>query len=290
MKSSIGLVIQLSLVLLLLVLNLSNQSLIDNGLPNLPQIQAPVSLPVVVNQPNIPAEWDWRKYGIVTPARNQGACGSGWSLSSAEALESHLMKVQIAEGKFDPKKQLSLSEQNLIDCSRHYGTEGCNGGSSRDAFKYVNQTKGLNTNDDYPYTGKDDSCHYNKEKRVDIDIKEIKRITTGSDQELVSAIYTYGPVTVAVHLTNKFLNYSSGILDDITCNAEQISGLLLAVGYTPEYFILKNNWGTKWGENGFVRLSRSKVNNCGVSEQAYYPVLANDVGTDKIRDKLKEVK
>ncbi|XP_054164581.1 cathepsin L-like proteinase [Oppia nitens] len=286
MKSSIGLVIQLSLVLLLLVLNLSNQQQLANNQAS----AAPVpTLPVAVNS-NIPVEWDWRKYGIVTPARDQGACGSGWSLVSAAALESHLMKVQIAEGKFDPKKQLSLSEQNLIDCSTNLGNSGCDGGYTRNAFEYVNQTKGLNTNDDYPYIGKDDSCHHNKEKRVDIDIKEIKRITSGSDQELVSAIYTYGPVTVAVHLTNKFLNYSSGILDDITCNADQISGLLLAVGYTPEYFILKNTWGTKWGENGFVRLSRSKVNNCGVSQQAYYPVLANDVGTDKIRDKLKEVK
>ncbi|XP_054164587.1 cathepsin L-like [Oppia nitens] len=118
------------------------------------------------------------------------------------------MKVQIAEGKFDPKNQLSLSGQNLIDCSTSFGNKGCNG----------------------------------------------------------------------------------GIFDDNTCNAEKISKSLLAVGYTPEYFILKNSWGTKWGEDGYIRLSRSKVNNCGVSQQAYYPVLANDVGTDKIRDKLKEVK
>ncbi|XP_054165167.1 uncharacterized protein LOC128962791 [Oppia nitens] len=286
MKSSIGLVIQLSLVLLLLALNLSNQQQLANNQAS----AAPVPpLPVAVNT-NIPVEWDWRKYGIVTPARDQGPCGACWSLVSAAALESHLMKVQIAEGKFDPSKQLSLSEQNLIDCSTSFGTLGCDGGNTRNAFEYVNITKGLNSINDYPYTGKLDSCHYNKEKRVDIHIKDIIRITPGSDQELVSAIYTYGPVTVAVDVTNKFANYSSGILDDITCNAENISAALLAVGYTPEYFILKNSWGTKWGENGYIRLSRSKVNNCGVSEQAYYPVLANDVGTANIRDKLKEVK
>ncbi|XP_054165168.1 uncharacterized protein LOC128962792 [Oppia nitens] len=290
MKSLIVLVIQLSVILLLF--DLSKQSkLIDNNnnIPDLDNIQAPVPpLPVVVNQPNIPVEWDWRKYGIVTPAKNQGLCGSCWSFVSVAALESHLMKVQIAEGKFDPKKQLSLSEQNLIDCTTNYGNDGCNGGTSRNAFEYVNETKGLNTINDYPYTGKLNTCRYNKEKRVDIDIKDIVRITTGSDQELVSAIYTYGPVTVAIHVTNNFHNYSSGILDDPKCDANNINLSLLAIGYNPEYFILKNSWGTKWGENGFLRLSRSKVNNCGVSQQAYYPVLANDVGTDQIRDKLKE--
>ncbi|XP_054164584.1 procathepsin L-like [Oppia nitens] len=251
--------------------------------------KAPVPPPVVVNTTtttNIPIEWDWRKYGIVTPARDQKLCLSSWSFAAISALESHVMKAQIAEGKFDPTKQLKLSEQNLIDCSTSFGTQGCYEGTTRMAFEYVQEIKGLNTNNDYPFTGKPDNCLYKEEKRVDIDIKDIIRITTGSDQELVAAIYTYGPVTVSLHETINFKTYRSGIFDDPLCDANNVSIALVAVGYTPEYFILKHSLGNNWGENGYIRLSRSKSNNCGVSEQAYYTVLANDVGTDKINDKL----
>ncbi|XP_054165166.1 uncharacterized protein LOC128962790, partial [Oppia nitens] len=274
MKSSIVNVIQLSLVLLLLFL--LDLSYIESS--------APVPLPVAGDQPDIPFEWDWRTYGIVTPPKKRDSCFASYSFAAVSALESHLMKIQISEGKFDPSNQLILSEQNLIDCSTSFGNMGCNGGFTRNAFAYINVTKGLNTYKDYPYTGKfDHNCHYNYINRVDIDIKEIKRITTGSDRELATAIYRHGPVTVAIHETKKLVDHRSGIYVDYLCDAHKINVAMIAVGYHPNYFIIKNNYGTNWGENGYFRLSRTKVNNCGVSEQAYYPVLANDIDTDKIR-------
>ncbi|XP_054164582.1 procathepsin L-like [Oppia nitens] len=236
---------------------------------------------------NIPLEWDWRKYGIVTPSINQGNCGCCWSFASASVLESHLMKVQIYEGNFDPNNQLYLSQQNLIDCSREYGTEGCDGGSSKDAFEYVQSANQLNTYNAYPYTGIPNNCYFNR--GIDVEIREVNRITTGADDELVSAIYKHGPVTVSFDANINFMNYRSGIYEEPLCDPENISHYMVAVGYTPEYFIVKNSWGENWGEGGFIRVSRSKLNNCGISEQDYYPVLTNDVGTDQMRDKLKEI-
>ncbi|XP_054165170.1 cathepsin L-like [Oppia nitens] len=235
---------------------------------------------------NIPIEWDWRKYGIVTPARHQDTCGCCWSFASIATLESHLMKVQISDGKFDPKNQLTLSEQNLIDCSASFGTLGCDGGSTRMAFEYVQKIKGLNNVKDYPYINKPVDCKYNKEKRIDLDIKDIIRIDSGDDEELATVIYKHGPVSVGIHATPMFYKYKNGIFNDVECNASDINHAVVAVGYDPDYFIIKNSWGTHWGEDGYIRVSRSKTNNCGVSEQCYYPLLANDITTDKIKDKL----
>ncbi|XP_054164586.1 cathepsin L-like [Oppia nitens] len=238
------------------------------------------------NTSNIPIEWDWRKYGIVTPVRFQDTCGSCWSFASASVLESHRMKAQIAEGKFDPKKQLEISEQNLIDCFRDFVPNGCDGGNTLWAFKYVENVKGLNNVKDYPYVNKQENCKYNKEKRIDLDIKDVIRTESGDDEELVAAIYTHGPVTVGIHATPIFHKYKNGIYSDVECDVRELNHALVAVGYHPDYFIVKNSWGKQWGEDGYMRVSRSKVNTCGISQQCYYPVLTNNVNTDKIKDKL----
>ncbi|CAG2172861.1 unnamed protein product [Oppiella nova] len=240
---------------------------------------------------NIPDEWDWRKYGMVTPPRNQGKCGSCWSFAAACVLESHNMKRLIAEGKFDPKSQpkITVSEQNMIDCSGDYGTLACEGGMPQQAFKYVYENKGINGVDVYPYTGKKDKCGYNAANRVDVDVREGQRLESGKDNDLAAAIYNYGPVAIAVHTTDDMLAFKKGIFNDPKCNPNDVNHAVVAIGYHKDYFIIKNSWGPEWGEGGFIRISRSKVNNCGVSEQGYYPIVPNAVQTRAMIDKLKVV-
>lgn len=220
---------------------------------------------------NLPASVDWRTKGYVTPVKNQEQCGSCWAFSVTGTLEGQIAKKT--------QKLVSLSEQQLVDCSTDYGNAGCCGGMMDYAFQYLKDNHGIDTNASYPYEGVDGTCRFNS-KTVATDVTNYVDIKTGSEDDLQDAIATIGPIAVAIDASHSsFQFYSSGVYSDTTCSTTNLDFSLLAVGYgttttnNQEYYILKNQWTTQWGMQGYVFMARNKNNQCGIATMASYALI-----------------
>lgn len=221
------------------------------------------------NYAAIPDNVDWRDHGYVSDVKNQGQCGSCWAFSTTGALEGqHFRKTG---------KMVTLSEQNLVDCSGTYGNQGCNGGLMDNAFKYVKANGGIDTEESYPYEGVQKKCRFQKENigAEDTGFVDIKE---GDEDALKNATATVGPISVAIDASHfSFQFYHSGVYDEEQCSSSQLDHGVLVVGYgtynSQDYWLVKNSWGTGWGLNGYVRMSRNKNNQCGIASSASYPLV-----------------
>ncbi|XP_067872691.1 procathepsin L-like [Heterodontus francisci] len=215
----------------------------------------------------IPKSVDWRDKGYVTPVKNQGSCGSCWAFSSTGALEGQTFKKT--------GNLISLSEQNLVDCSGPQGNEGCGGGWMENAFKYVHENHGIDSEAGYPYTGTDDPCNYKIEYKA-TNCTNYFFVAKGNEKALARAVAKIGPISIAIDATHQsFQFYQSGIYYEPNCQTDVMSHAVLVVGYGREsrksYWLVKNSYGVEWGNEGYILMSRDRENNCGIATHAVYP-------------------
>jgi len=214
----------------------------------------------------LPKFVDWRKKGAVTPIKDQGQCGSCWAFSSIASLEG-LNAIK-------NKKLANFSEQQLVDCSKK--DHGCNGGLMVTALSYTAKN-GIESEKGYPYKAKDQQCAFNKSEVV-FKNKGVKQIAQGSEIGLTKAVAQVGPISVAIDASHgSFQMYQSGVYYEPQCDPDFLDHGVTVVGYGTEnqhpYYLVKNSWGTGWGDKGYIKMSRNRKNNCGIASMASFPTL-----------------
>jgi C1A family cysteine protease len=229
---------------------------------------------------------DWRTFGAVDPTIfTQGDCGCCWAISVTQTVGSqYFLKKNLSAVS-------SLSFQQLICCDCGNVDAGCHGGDPHVAYNYIINAGGLETNKVYPFTDsgpdaqscnlndKCNLCKFNK-KDVVASIKGYINVTQadrssgnpGNETKLAEVLGKEGPISVCID-SDPWRFYSSGIL---SYGARNLNHCVQLIGYdttySTKYWILKNSWGEKWGEDGYIRMEMG-MDVCGVADVATMPLV-----------------
>ncbi|KAF0717707.1 Aste57867_2137 [Aphanomyces stellatus] len=240
-----------------------------------------------INMTNVPVDIDWVAKGGVTPVKNQGMCGSCWAFSTTGAVEGAAFVAS--------NKLVSLSEQELVDCD-HNGDMGCGGGLMDHAFKWIKDNTGLCKEEDYTYHAKEGTCAVKTCKPV-TKVSGFTDVAANDEDELRAAV-AQQPVSVAIEADQpEFQFYKSGVFDK-SCGTKLDHGVLV-VGYgkqeSKKFWKVKNSWGEKWGDNGFIYLARNlgpEQGQCGIAMVPSYPsasVIADESATTALLPPTQDV-
>ena len=222
---------------------------------------------------SLPASFDWRDRGAVTPPKNQGACGSCWSFSTTGAVEgANFLKTG---------SLVSLSEQQLVDCD-HTCLEdepdacdaGCRGGLPLNAMSYVKK-RGLDSEANYPYRAVAGSCESRRDGPSAVSTISGFGLVNQNETQMAAALVKHGPLSIGIDAA-WMQTYAGGVACPWICNKRALDHGVLIVGYDGDgsfapvrlhkepYWIIKNSWGADWGHEGFYHICKDK-GSCGLN-------------------------
>jgi len=208
---------------------------------------------------------DWRQSSCLSPVQDQGQCGSCWAFSSVASMEN---KYCAQNGTL-----YKLSEQQLVDCVNL--CFGCNGGNAALAFRYWESHNAMSESS-YPYTAKDGTCAYSSSSATPVKAVSYTGVTADSPDSMKAALVN-NIMSVAIQANQlSFQLYSSGVFTNTNCGT-QLDHATNVVGWGTEgsmdYWIMRNSWGSSWGESGYMRLEIvAGVGLCGIQMQPNFPV------------------
>jgi C1A family cysteine protease len=199
-------------------------------------------------QGDIPAHFDWRDQSGTTPIRDQKSCGSCWAFATSASMADNIL--------IKDKQSRDLSEQYLVNCERHGWN--CSGGFW--AFDMFEEGRGTVYESDLPYTAANASCPANlnyKEKSSRWAFIGNAFETSPSNEDIKRAIMEFGPVTTGVNVTFMFQFYRGGVFSNCTPSTDKdLNHAVNIVGWDDAggYWIMRNSWGSSWGEKGYMRI------------------------------------
>lgn len=172
-----------------------------------------------------------------------------------------------------------FAEQHLLQCTLNWG---CGGGWGKDALR-VAVDDGMPLETDYPY--KKNHNYYDESFLCDqtdgyiklqtntsaVNIGRVNRLwsTPLTDDEMKSLTINYDTIMVTVSAgIEEFQDYSSGVLRCTTIQSYDHEVQL--IGWTEDAWIIKNSWGTWWGEGGYARITKDPNYNCQINKLIEY--------------------
>jgi len=217
----------------------------------------------ISDAPNV----DWRTKGVITPVKDQGGCGSCWTFSTAETIESYYA--------LQTNNLVVLSEQQILDCTPNPndcgGTGGCGGGTVELAAARIMVMGGLTQEKDYPYVsggGANYPCQMSKFKPA-VRINNYYDLPSNQLDPVIQHVATQGPLSISVDASSWF-DYESGVFDGCNNQSPDIDHAVQLVGYGTDtssgtdYWLVRNSWGKGYGESGYIRLKRYATPPCGI--------------------------
>lgn len=230
-----------------------------------------------VNISAVPQSVDWRDYGAVTEVKNQNPCGSCWAFSAIATVEG-LYKIKTGQ-------LISLSEQEVLDCAVSYG---CKGGWVDRAYDFILSNNGVTSEENYPYQAYQGTCNANSEPNSAY-ITGYSYVRSNDESSMMYAV-SKQPIAATIDASGDYFQYYQGGVFSGPCGTSR-NHAITVIGYGQDsstgtkYWIVKNSWGSWWGEGGYIRMAigASSYGLCGIAMAPLYPTLQSGANVEVIK-------